>query len=122
MLPFLRLSYGEALIVWSVLGLAFLGASVAIIVRELEGSWSWSRFLLWGAAGMAWAPFVTVAATSEMTFFLMVPFTLAWRSWRRGRWVAAGGWLGLCASVKLFLLLLVLWMAYRFWRLSLPNM
>ena len=30
------------------------------------------------------APFTTVAVTSEMTFVLMLPFTLAWRAWRRG--------------------------------------
>jgi Glycosyltransferase family 87 len=44
---------------------------------------------------------------------LMLPFTLAWRAWRNRRWVEAGVWLGACASVKLFLLLFLPWLAWR---------
>jgi hypothetical protein len=36
--------------------------------------------------------------TCELTFVLMLPFTLAWRAWRSGRWTSAGAWLGACAS------------------------
>jgi hypothetical protein len=52
-----------------------------------------------------------------MTFILMLPFTLAWRAWRTGRWALAGAWLGMCASLKLFLLLLLPWLIWkRRWR------
>ncbi len=52
-----------------------------------------------------------------MTFLLLVPLALAWSAWRRQQWGRAGFWLGLCASVKLFLLLFVPWLLlHRRWR------
>ena len=52
----------------------------------------------WGAVIMSTAPFTTVAITSEWTFLLMLPATLAWAAARRGRWARAGLWLGVCAA------------------------
>ena len=43
----------------------------------------------------------------------MLPFTLAWRAWREGRWRSAGAWLGLCASANIFLLLFLPWLILR---------
>ncbi|MDP9249922.1 MAG: DUF2029 domain-containing protein [Chloroflexota bacterium] len=112
-LPLGYLSYAQALAVWVAVSLACLGGSLVLIARELRLPWSWRRFWLWGAFTLSSAAFTTVAVTCELTFFLMLPFTLAWRAWRAERWTAAGTWLGVCASVKLFVLLVVPWLIWR---------
>jgi hypothetical protein len=116
-LPLGHLSYAHALAVWVTVSLASLVGALILIARELRIPWSWSRFWLWGAWTLSSAAFTTVAVTCEMTFLLMLPFTLAWRAWRNGRWTTAGAWLGACASLKLFLLLFVPWLIWRrHWR------
>jgi hypothetical protein len=112
-LPLGHMSYGAALAVWVLISLTCLTSSVALIVRELNVPFSWPRLWLWGAFTISSAAFTTVAVTCELTFVLMLPFTLAWRAWRGRRWVAAAAWLGACASFKLFLLLFVPWLAWR---------
>src|SRR4029079_17299518 len=112
-LPLGYLSYGQALAAWVAVSLASLVTSLVMISRELRLPWSWSRFWLWGAFTLSSAAFTTVAVTCELTFLLMLPFTMAWRAWRGERWPAAGAWLGACASVKLFLLLFVPWLIWR---------
>jgi hypothetical protein len=112
-LPLAYLSYGQALFAWVAISLACLAASIAIVVRELAIPWTWPRFWLWGAVTISSAAFTTVAVTSEITFVLMLPFALAWRAWRGQRWMSVGAWLGVCASVKLFLLLFVPWLIWR---------
>ena len=116
-LPLASLSYGGALATFVGVSAVALCLSIWLVVRELEMGWSWRRFWLGGAFTISSAAFTTVAVTSELTFLLMLPFTLAWSAWRRERWAAAGAWLGVCASVKLFVLLFVpvlLW--HRRWR------
>ncbi len=49
-----------------------------------------ARFWLDGAFTLSSAAFTTVAVTCELTFVLMLPFTLAWRAWRKGRWRCGG--------------------------------
>ena len=112
-LPLGYLTYGAALAVWVALSLACLVYSLVLVVRELELRFSWPRFWLWGAFTLSSAAFTTIAVTCEMTFVLMLPVTVAWRAWRRGRWTEAAAWLGACASVKLFLLLVLPWLAWR---------
>jgi hypothetical protein len=117
LLPLSWLTYGQALLVFVAVSAAALGLSMWIIARELELDWSWRRFWLVGALTISSAAFTTVAVTCELTFLLMVPFTLAWSAWRRERWMAAGAWLGVCASVKLFILLFVPLLVWqRRWR------
>ena len=74
---------------------------------------TWRRFAIGGAVIMSTAPFTTVAITSEWTFLLMLPATLAWAAARRGQWARAGLWLGVCVSLKLFFLLFVPWLILR---------
>lgn len=45
--------------------------------------------------------------TSQLSLLLLVPLTWLWIDARNGRWFRAGLWLGVCLSVKPFLLLLV---------------
>ncbi len=112
LLPLGYLSYSGALALFVAANTGCLAWSVWLVARELAIPWSWRRFWTWGALTVSSAAFTTVAVTCEITFVLMVPFTLAWCAWRRARWTTAGAWLGACASAKLFLLLflpLLIW-------------
>jgi hypothetical protein len=111
--PLAWLSYGRAYAAWVGVNAVALGLSVIVIVRALAIELTWRRFAIGGAVIMSTAPFTTVAITSEWTFLLMLPATLAWAAARRGQWVRAGLWLGLCASLKLFFLLFVPWLILR---------
>jgi dolichol-phosphate mannosyltransferase len=51
--------------------------------------------------------------TGQLTFFLMVPVTLAWLAARRGQWAKSGALVGIALSVKPFLGVLL---AYYVWR------
>jgi Glycosyltransferase family 87 len=106
-LPLASLSYGQALAAFVAVSAVALALSIWLVAREIEVGWSWRLFWFGGALTISSAAFTTVAVTCELTFLLMVPFTLAWSAWRRERWAAAGAWLGVCASVKLFVLLFV---------------
>jgi hypothetical protein len=110
-MPLGYLTYSQALFAWVTVSLVCLLTSVTLIMRELRASWS--RAVLVGALTISSAAFTTVAVTSEITFVLMLPLTLAWLAWRRERWIACGAWLGVSASAKLFLLLFVPWLIWR---------
>ena len=115
--PFWYLPYHQAFLLWLGSGLVCLVLSLRIVWRELEYPRSMRLMLVAGAAVLSFAPFVLVASTGELTYFLLLPLTLGWRACRRGRWQAAGLWLGACASVKLFLLLFLPWLLIqRRWR------
>ena len=117
LLPLGHLSYRAALAWFVLINGACLAWALWLIARELKVAWSWTRFWGWGALTLSCAAFTTVAVTCELTFMLMLPFTLAWCAWRRGRWTAAGAWLGACASAKLFLLLFLPFLLWqRRWR------
>ncbi|MBK5297978.1 MAG: DUF2029 domain-containing protein, partial [Vicinamibacteria bacterium] len=115
--PFWYLSYQQAFVLWLASGLVCLVLSLRIVWQELQYPRSLRLMLVVGAAVLSFAPFVLVASTGELTYFLLLPLTLGWRAARRGRWGAAGIWLGACASVKLFLLLFLPWLLLqRRWR------
>jgi hypothetical protein len=113
MMPLAWLSYEHALIAWVALSGCCLAASLVVIARALGLGWSMRRALVTGAVVLPLSAFTSVASTCELTFVLMLPFTLAWRAWREGRWRSAGAWLGLCASAKIFLLLFLPWLILR---------
>ena len=111
--PLAWLPYGQALLAWVAVSLACLVAALVVIVRELGVPFTWTRLAGWGAVTIGLAPFTTVAVTSEITFVLMLPCALLWRAWRRGEWGRAGVWLGVLASLKLFFLVPLAWLALR---------
>lgn len=111
--PLAWLSYHDALVAWIVLSVCCLFLSLGLIMRALNLRWSWRATLGAGAVVLPLTAFTTVASTCEVTFVLMLPFTLAWRAWREERWDSTGAWLGLCASAKVFLLLFLPWLVLR---------
>jgi uncharacterized membrane protein len=111
--PLGLLSYEWAFAVWTAVCSSALAASILVVSRTLQIQITRRRVVGWGALIISSAPFTTVAVTSELTFLLMLPFTLAWAAARRGRWRTAGLWLGVCISFKLFFALFIPWLLMR---------
>jgi len=117
LLPLAPLAPLTALIVWAVASVAALAFSLRLVVRELQvrltptsALWSVLALLSFAATG-------AVIITGQLTFFLMIPVTLAWAAAREGRWPRAGVWMGLAMSVKPFLLIFVpYFLLRRQWR------
>jgi alpha-1,2-mannosyltransferase len=111
--PLAQLTYGQAYVVWTGLNVVALLIALIAILRELGTTVTLPRAAAWGVLTMASVPFTSVALTSEWSFGLLVPFTLAWTAARRGRWRRTGAWLGTCVAFKLFFLLFVAWLVVR---------
>ena len=115
--PLARLTYSQAYVAWAVVNLAALALALRLIARGLGVRVTVTRVAVAGALIMASTPFTSVAVTSEWSFVLLVPFTLAWLAMRRGQWARAGAWMGACIALKLFFLLFVPWLLLkRQWR------
>ena len=88
-----------------------------LIVSELTRPLTLRTTLITLLAVFASAAWTSVAVTAEMSALLLLPFTAAWRAARHGRVWTAGVLLGVCASLKLFLLAFVVWfIVLRAWR------
>jgi alpha-1,2-mannosyltransferase len=116
-LPLALLPPSGALLAWAALNAAALGASLHLIVRETVLRWTPSR-VAWAVAAIALSSATgIIAVTGQLSFLLMLPFTLAWREARRERWNRAAVWLGLVAAIKPFLGLFGVYMLLtRRWR------
>ncbi len=71
--PFWYLTYQQAFVLWLVGGLICLVLSVRIVWQELAYPRSLPLMLVVGAALLSCAPFVLVASTGELTYFLLLP-------------------------------------------------
>ena len=111
--PLASLSYSRAFEVWCVANLLALAGSVMLVLRTLNVKITAAGVAVWGCLAIAAAPFTAVAATSEWSFLLLLPFTAAWATARKREWVNAGLWLGCCIAFKLFFLLFVPWLLIR---------
>lgn len=110
-LPFTYLPPAPAFAAWLALSAAALVGSMVLMQRSLQlGA---RTMLAIGAVAIASAPMFATLLTGQVGPLLMVPFTLAWYRTRQGRDVEAGAWIGICASVKPFFLLFLLYFALR---------
>ena len=109
--PLTWLELPRAFLAWLAMSVLALFMSVVVIVRTTE--------LRWGATlGMfaflyAASPTVTTLLTGQVGLVLLLPFTIAWASARQRRYVVAGAWIGVCASIKPFFLLFVPYLVAR---------
>ncbi|HKI34971.1 MAG TPA: glycosyltransferase 87 family protein [Gemmataceae bacterium] len=114
LLPLALLSdLDEAFVLWWVLGgVCLLQCSRWILAEtglKLTADLRRSALLML----LAFCGTAAMLFTGQLTFLLLVPVTLMWRSARRGHWGRSGAWLGLALSVKPFLAVLL---AYFLWR------
>jgi alpha-1,2-mannosyltransferase len=112
-LPLARFTPEQALILWGVVGLIALVASIKLIARELGVRWTVAGAIWTLLAVVAFAATGTTIVTGQLTFVILLPMTLAWIAARRNRWTRAGIWLGVAASVKPFLGVFLVWLLLR---------
>lgn len=102
--PFALFPFSAAFVSWTLAGLAaglFLARRTA---QALNVTLRPEGVLLVGGLVLANASLAGTLRVGQLSFFLAVPVTLAWIEGRHGRWIKAGAWLGLAASLKPFLL------------------
>jgi hypothetical protein len=101
-LPLADLDYPEAFQAWSLLSLAALGLSVAVIVRQLPlGLTAWSILPL-AALLLLCNPFWQNLNQGQLNLVLLLLCTAAWAADRSDRPTAAGALLGVATAIKLF--------------------
>jgi hypothetical protein len=119
-LPLADLGHAGALLVWSLLSLAALGGSIALIVRELRlavSPGSLGIILLLVVVSGAVGPLHNQIKQGQWNLFLLLLITGAWAASRNGRPCLAGALLGLATAIKLFPGLLFLYfLLQRRWR------
>src|SRR5262245_17091534 len=94
-----------ALGIWIVVSAICLVTSMRLIVKQANITVTSVHPLLLTLAFLSFAGTQTVMLTGQLSFIMLLPFTLAWTSARSGRWMAAAFYLGLLISVKLFFLI-----------------
>ena len=109
--PFTWVDLPQAFLAWLATSILALLLSVVVIVRTAELRWRATAALSVGL--YVAAPTVATLLTGQVGLVLLLPFTIAWARARQHRYVSAGVWIGVCASVKPFFLLFVPYLAVR---------
>lgn len=102
-LPFARLDLWPALLLWLACSLVVGVVCAAIVGRALRPGWSPLQALIALALVLNSAALSSTLWLGQMSLWLALPVTLAWRAHREGRWNSVGAWMGLAASIKPFL-------------------
>ncbi len=117
MLPLTRMTPLRAYLVWCALSVIAFGWSMRTIMNECRVRLTWSRFLLSALAILACAPFTVQIVTGQLAWLMLWPITSIWIAIRRRRWTKAAVISGACISIKLFLIVLLLYFVIqRQWR------
>jgi hypothetical protein len=103
-MPLAKLTPQFAVIMWIGLSVLGLVMSVLVIGREVRLAWTPMRMLAAAAAILAFAGTQSFFATGQLSLVLLLAVTLAWVAARQGRWTLCSVILGVCLSVKPFLL------------------
>jgi hypothetical protein len=115
-LPLASMPVGFALAAWTAISAGAAALTIRMAMTEAGGAWSpqEQRLLLAGvliAAGVGAAVHL-----GQVSWVIALLVTLGWRAARRDRWVVSGAWLGVAASLKPFLLLvLMIFVVRRRW-------
>ncbi|MDR3633403.1 MAG: glycosyltransferase family 87 protein [Isosphaeraceae bacterium] len=107
LLPLALLPWQAALALWFVIGFCSLGLSLRLTLRAADVRLTPRATELGLIAVAGFSGTATIFSTGQLTLLMLLPVTLIWLEARRGRWIHSGVYLGLCMSVKPFLLLLL---------------
>jgi hypothetical protein len=112
-LPLAFLSPRQGLVGWAVASLVIFVWSTWASLRALRWRLPAVAWVALAVYLLAWGPAAAFSLTLQLSFLLMGPVTASWLAARAGRSTAAGAWLGIAASAKPFLLLVVLYLVLR---------
>jgi hypothetical protein len=104
-LPFAHLELRPGLLLWQAFSILAGGLSAAIVVRTLGLGWSTLPAMLAAVVLLNSAALSSTLWFGQISLFLAIPVTLAWRAQRVGRWTQVAAWMGIAASIKPFLLI-----------------
>jgi len=106
-LPFAFVPPDLAAMLWTVVSLMALTISIVLIGRELSVAWTPLTVLGVVFCTLAFSGTQAFFLTGQSTMLLMLAMTACWIAARRGHWTSAGVWLGVCLSVKPFLMVFI---------------
>jgi hypothetical protein len=113
LLPLAPMTPTAAYGIWVLLSLLALAGSFAVLGRTLRLRWTPAGLALAASAVVFASATAATVVTGQVTFLLMVVFTLAWSAAREGRWTRAAWLLGVAASVKPILGVFWLFLLWR---------
>ena len=111
--PIAWLSYPNAFLVWNLICIAALAATIWIIVRELRLHFSVWAVLPIVTLLMFFSPFTRHLLFGQLSIIIGLIITGAWAAARNGKSYLAGGLVGLAATIKIFPAVLFLFFAGR---------
>ena len=112
-LPLGLLGYPDAGIMWNIVGLTALRASLVVIFRELRipvAAWS---VLPLAALGLTCSPLRNQVWLGQWNTQLLLLLTLAWVADRRGHGLSSGFWVGTAVALKVFPIFFLLYFFIR---------
>src|SRR5579883_449874 len=112
-LPFARLHYPDAVLVWNLTSLGMLGVSLFVIWRGFGIPFSlwWSFPLI--TSLLICPPLITQVYFGQLNLVILLLLTGTWAADRSGRPLLAGVLLGTAATIKLFPGFLFLYFIFR---------
>lgn len=108
-LPLGLLPYFDAVVVWNVLSMLALAASVGLILGH--GGLGYPRWAWWPVASVLLlsSPLAHQIVLAQLNLLLLLLFTIAWRLERANQQAACGAVIGLAAAIKVFPIFLFLY-------------
>ena len=106
-LPLARLELRQAVGVWMGASVFALILSMLLIFREIRLDWTPTRLLTIAFGTLGFAGTQAFFLTGQLSMLLLLAMTVCWLDARRDRWSSVGVWLGVCLSIKPFLLILI---------------
>jgi alpha-1,2-mannosyltransferase len=107
LLPLAGMPPRAALRIWTAASFVVFAWAAWRSIRTLEWRLPLLGWLTLAVHLLAWGPAAAFSLTAQVSLLLMGPVTAAWLAARSGRSARAGGWLGVAAAIKPFLLLFV---------------
>ena len=95
--------------IWRACSVLSLCGCLVWLARSSTERWSAADI----GAVLAWAPFYHVMTLNQLTWILWPLLIAAWWCWRRDHWVAGAVAFGVALSLKSFLGVFLIWLAFR---------
>ena len=120
--PLTQLPIKEAFLIWGLLSLAALFASLRLIVKEIAQDITAQQSIIILLFLLMFTGTGLVFRSAQVSFLLLLPLTLAWIKARQNNWPLAGLYLGLGACLKPFLLIFLPYLVFRKQFVALRNL